>query len=105
MAQTAKNLPAIRETWVQSPGQEDPLEKESLPTPVFLPGELHGQRSLGGYSQWGCKESDLPQHHRLGFSFLPLPPPLPLHAGALVVSPKPGPAQGLICCAGGTCCC
>ena len=27
MAQTVKKLPAIRETWVQSPGQEDPLEK------------------------------------------------------------------------------
>ena len=29
-----------------------------LPTPVFLPGEFHGQRSLAGYSPWGCKESD-----------------------------------------------
>ena len=28
------------------------------PTPVFLPGELHGQRSLAGYSLWGHKESD-----------------------------------------------
>ena len=28
------------------------------PTPVFLPGKLHGQRSLVGYSPWGCKESD-----------------------------------------------
>ena len=28
------------------------------PTPVFLPGEFHGQRSLAGYSPWGCKESD-----------------------------------------------
>ena len=26
-----------------------------LPTPVFLPGEFHGQRSLVGYSPWGCK--------------------------------------------------
>ena len=26
--------------------------------PVFLPGEFHGQRSLPGYSPWGCKESD-----------------------------------------------
>ena len=30
----------------------------SIPTPVFLPGESHGQRSLAGYSPWGCKESD-----------------------------------------------
>ena len=28
------------------------------PTPVFLPGESHGQRSLAGYSTWGCKELD-----------------------------------------------
>ena len=28
------------------------------PTPVSLPGESHGQRSLVGYSPWGCKESD-----------------------------------------------
>ena len=28
------------------------------PTPVFLPGKFHGQRSLVGYSPWGCKESD-----------------------------------------------
>ena len=24
-------------------------------TPVFLPGESHGERSLAGYSPWGCK--------------------------------------------------
>ena len=29
-----------------------------LPTPVFWPGQFHGQRSLVGYSPWGCKESD-----------------------------------------------
>ena len=28
------------------------------PIPVFLPGPSHGQRSLVGYSPWGCKESD-----------------------------------------------
>ena len=28
------------------------------PTPVFLPGESHRQRSLMGYSPWGCKEWD-----------------------------------------------
>ena len=28
------------------------------PTPGFLPGESHGQRSLEGYSPWGCKEPD-----------------------------------------------
>ena len=28
-------------------------------TPVFLPGKSHGQRSLGGYSPWSSKESDV----------------------------------------------
>ena len=58
-AQTIKNLPAMRETWVQSLGWEDPLEEGWQPTPVFLPGESHGQRSLASYSPWGCKESDM----------------------------------------------
>ena len=32
------------------------------PTPVFLPGKFHGQRSLAGYSSWGRKESDTTEH-------------------------------------------
>ena len=32
--------------------------REELPTPVFLPGEFHGQRSLAVYSPWDHKESD-----------------------------------------------
>ena len=35
-----------------------PWRREWLPTPVFLPGEFHGQRSLVGYSLWGRKELD-----------------------------------------------
>ena len=53
-----KNLPAMWENHVQLLSQEDPLGREWLPTPVFLPGEFHGQRSLVGYSPWGRKESD-----------------------------------------------
>ena len=41
----------MQETQVQSLGWEDPLEKGMVPTPVFLPGEFHGQRSLAG--PWG----------------------------------------------------
>ena len=41
VAQTVKNLLAIQETQIQSLSQEDPQEKEWLPTPVFLPGEFH----------------------------------------------------------------
>ena len=36
-----------------------PWGREWLPTPVFLPGEFHGQRSLAGCSPWGFKESDM----------------------------------------------
>ena len=39
-------MKAIQEMLVQSLGQEDPLEEDAQPTPVFLPGESHGQRSL-----------------------------------------------------------
>ena len=53
-----KNLPAMQETQVRSLGWEDPLRRAWQPTPVFLPGESHGQRSLAGYSPLGCKESD-----------------------------------------------
>ena len=56
MAQMVKRLPAMWETWVQSLGQEDPLEKEMAPTPIFLPGKFHGWRSLLGYSPWGQKD-------------------------------------------------
>ena len=59
VAQMAKNLPVIEETQVQSLGPEDPLEREWLPTPVFLPGECHGQRSPVGYSPWSHKEFDM----------------------------------------------
>ena len=30
--------------------------------PVFMPGEFHGQRSLAGYSPWGCKELDTTEY-------------------------------------------
>ena len=48
----------MKETWVSSLGREDPLEKEGQPTPVFLLGQLHGQRSLEGYNPQGRKELD-----------------------------------------------
>ena len=36
-----------------------PWRRSWQPTPVFLPGESHGQRSLAGYSPWGHKELDM----------------------------------------------
>ena len=53
-----KKPPAMQETQVGSLGWEDPLEKEWLSAPVFLPAEFHGERNLMGYTPWGHKESD-----------------------------------------------
>ena len=53
-----KNLPTMQEIWVWSLGWKIPWRREWQPTPVFLPGEFHGQRSLDSYSLWGRKESD-----------------------------------------------
>ena len=39
-----------------------PWDRKWQPTPVFLPKKFHGQRTLVGYSPWGCKESDTAQH-------------------------------------------
>ena len=43
------------------------------PTPVFLPGESHGQRSLAGYSPWGRKESDMTEWLHTHIYIYPLP--------------------------------
>ena len=56
LAQMVKNLPAMQETQVQSLGQEIPWRREWLPTPAFLPGESHGQRSLADNSPWAHTE-------------------------------------------------
>ena len=50
-----KNLPAN----AGDAGWEDSQRKEWEPTPIFLPGKSHGQRSLVVYSPLGCKESDM----------------------------------------------
>ena len=54
VAQMVKNLPAMQETWIWSLGWEDPLEEGMATHSIKLPG----QRSLVGYSPWGCKELD-----------------------------------------------
>ena len=48
----------MQEMQVQSLGWEDPQRKKWQPTPIFLPGKSHGQRSLVGCSPWGHKELD-----------------------------------------------
>ena len=68
MAQLAKNLRAMWDTWVG----KTPWRRERLPTPVFWPGAFHGL-----YSPWGRKESDtterLSLHFYLFFSSLFIP--------------------------------
>ena len=52
------------------PGREDPLDKRMAPTPLFLPGEFHGQRSLAGYH--GITESDTTERLSLTILFCPI---------------------------------
>ena len=57
-AQSVKNQLAMQETRVPSQGWKIPWRRKWLPTPVFLPGKSHGQRSLAGYNPRGRTESD-----------------------------------------------
>ena len=45
-----------------------PWRREWQLTPVFLPREFRGKRSLAGYSLWGCKESDMTERLTLSLS-------------------------------------
>ena len=49
----------MQEIQVQSLGWEVSLEKRMTTNSVFLSGQLHGQKSLKGYSPSGCKKSDM----------------------------------------------
>ena len=61
-----QNPPGMQEIQITSLGQEDPSEEEITTTPVFLPGESQGQRSLVGYSPKDGKESDTTQQPHEG---------------------------------------
>ena len=69
VAQTVKNLSSVQETRFDPWVGKIPSGREWQPTPVFLPGEFHGQRSLAGYGSWGCKELDTTE--RLSFTRFP----------------------------------
>ena len=59
MAQAVKNLPARQETWVQSLGWEDSLEKGMATHSSILAWRIPQTEEPGRlYSPWGCKESD-----------------------------------------------
>ena len=94
VTQRAKHLPAMQETWVRSLGREDPWRRKQQPTPVLLPGESHGWKSLVSQSPWVRKESDMTE--RLHFLFssvaqscLILRPRGLQHARLLCPSPTP----------------
>ena len=66
--------------------------KEWLPTPVFLPGKYHGQRSLVGYSPRGRKESDMTEHiHTTHKIFICLQKSISLSALYVIDSDKKSP--------------
>ena len=63
MAQTVKHLPTMWETWVQSLGQEDLLEKEMATHSNILAWKIPWIEELGRlHSLWGCKELDMTEH-------------------------------------------
>ena len=55
VAQKVKNLPAMQETGFNPWVGKFLWRREWQSTPVFLPGESHGQRNLAGYSPWGSQ--------------------------------------------------
>ena len=50
-----------------------PCSRKGQPTPVFLLGKSYGQRSLAGYSPWGCKDWDMTEHTLLSLSRVRIP--------------------------------
>ena len=72
VVQRLKHLPAMWETWVQSLGREDPLEKEMATHSSILAWRIPWTEELGGLQSTGCKESDTIE--RLHFPSFELPP-------------------------------
>ena len=58
VAKTGKNPPAMQETGFDPWVRKMPGIREWLPTPVFVPGESHRQRSLASYGPQGRKKLD-----------------------------------------------
>ena len=68
VAQMEKNPPTIWETWVYPWVGKIHGRRAWQPTPVFLPGEFHGQTSLADYSPWVAKSQTwLSNFHLLYF--------------------------------------
>ena len=71
VAQTLKNPPQRRRPGVHPWLGKVPWRRGRLPTPVFWPGESHGQRSLEGHGPWGPRESDTTEPPSLTGQFNP----------------------------------
>ena len=71
MAQTAENMPAMRETWVQSLGQEDPQEQKMATHSSVPAWEIPWTEEASGLQPMGRKESDtterLSHHHHITY--------------------------------------
>ena len=63
VAHTVKNLPTVQEMQFDPWVRKITWRREWQSTPVILPGEFRGQRSLAGYSPWGHKQSDMTESH------------------------------------------
>ena len=90
VAPTIKNRPAMQETQVQSLVGKIPWRREYQSTPVFLPGEFHGQGNLVVYSPWGHKELNMTERLTLPLHFFSkwywsLPPGCPHWTWVLVI--------------------
>ena len=69
VAKLVKNLRATVETQVQSWVWKIPWRRQWLATPVFLPGEFHGQRSLVGYILSGTQSDTREQLNTSHFPY------------------------------------
>ena len=68
VAQMVQGLPTMQETWVQSLGREDSLEKEMATHSSILAWRIPWRRSLVGYSPCGPKESETTEQLHFHFS-------------------------------------
>ena len=69
MAQMAKNLPEMQETWIRSRDRDDSLDKEMSTDFTIIAWEIPWTEDPGGLSPWGCKESDMTERLKLPLHF------------------------------------
>ena len=69
VVQMVKRLPAVQDTWVPSPGQDDPLEKEVATHCSILAWEIPWTEELAGSSPWDQKELDTTQQLLFNFTW------------------------------------